>query len=264
MKQYLQIMKATWAEYMTYRLNFVLWRVRMVMGILVTYFLWWAIFSNRSDFAGYSQSMMLTYILFSLLVRTIALSSTIFELGSTIHSGTLSNLLIRPIHVFSFSIARDMADKAMNIVFAIGEVGLLYLILRPHLFIQHNVILLLLAFFSIGVGMVLYFLISLVLGFIGFWSADVWAPRFLFFVLIEFFAGGLFPLDILPRPLATISQSLPFAYFIYFPLKVYLGQLSLSEVLSRLSIGFVWIIVVWYLAQIIWRKGLRVYTAVGR
>ena len=264
MKKYFQIIKNTWEEYMTYRLNFVLWRVRVVLGILVTYFLWWAIFSGRGEFFGYSQSMILTYIILSNIVRTIVLGTTTMEIGEIINQGDLSNFLIRPLSFLRYYIARDTGDKLLNLAFCIVEVPLMILMLKPQIFFQTNITFLLLALLAMFIGMILYFFFSLTLGYIGFWSPDVWAPRFISFVVTEFFAGGLFPIDILPTPLYLASISLPFSYFIYFPLKVYLGQLSPLQILSGFSVGIFWMFGFSLIASILWRRGLRVYTAQGR
>lgn len=257
-------MKGTVAEYMIYRLNFVLWRVRVVMQLLVTYFLWWAIFSERQDFFGYTQSMILTYILLSSLVRTIVLGTTTMEIGNVINQGDLSNYLIRPIKFLRFYLAQDVADKLLNLSFAVIEVTVLFLILRPQIFIQTNPMYLILTMLAIVIATVLYFYFSFLLGLLGFWTPDIWAPRFLSFVIMEFFAGGLFPLDILPKPLFLVSQSLPFFYFIYFPLKVYLGQLSMPVIAQGLLVGGFWVGGLWLVSNFTWKKGLRVYTAEGR
>jgi len=117
---------------------------------------------------------------------------------------------------------------------------------------------------AIGLGTLLYFFMSMMLGFIGFWSADVWAPRFLSFVVIDFFAGGLFPLDILPTPFFIFSQFLPFHYFIYFPLKVYLGQVSYPNMINGFFVGLCWLIALRLLTYYVWQRGLRFYAAEGR
>lgn len=257
-------MKATWEEYMTYRLNFILWRVRVVLEILVTYFLWWAIFSGRGEFFGYSQSMILTYIILSNIVRTISLGTTTMEIGSIINQGDLSNFLIRPLSFFRYYMARDAGDKLLNLSFCVVEIALMIIILKPEIFLQTNPVTLLLALCAMVMGMILYFFFSLTLGFVGFWAPDVWAPRFISFVVTEFFAGGLFPIDILPTPLFILSQSLPFSYFIYFPLKVYLGQLTAPMILQGFTIGLAWMFGFWFIAQVVWKRGLRVYTAQGR
>lgn len=249
---------------MTYRLNFVLWRVRVVLGILVTYFLWWAIFSGRGEFFGYSQSMILTYIILSNIVRTVVLGTTTMEIGGIINQGDLSNFLIRPLSFLRYYIARDTGDKLLNLAFSIVEIPLMIIILKPQIFFQTNPLTLFLALSAMGMGMILYFFFSLTLGYIGFWSPDVWAPRFISFVVMEFFSGGLFPIDILPTPLYIASISLPFSYFIYFPLKVYLGQLSTPELFGGFVVGTAWMFGFYFMAQTLWRRGLKVYTAQGR
>lgn len=264
MGMYLQIIKNTWAQMLEYRLNFVLWRVRWVVQRLVVYFLWWAIFAGRQEIFGYSQSMILTYVLLGNIVGTFVLGTTTMDIGGIINQGNLSNFLIRPIHFFRYYLARDAGDKLLNAAFAVVEIALLILLLRPPVFIQENLAFVILSLGAVAIGALLYFFFSMLLGFFGFWSADVWAPRFLSFVIMEFFAGGLFPLDILPQPLFYVARSLPFYYFIYFPIKIYLGQLPLMMVVQGLTTGLLWVGGLWYIALLVWNKGLRVYTAEGK
>lgn len=261
---YLQIIKGTWAQYMMYRLNFVMWRVRMVMQLLITYFLWWAIFGQQEQFFGYTQSMILTYVLLTSIMRTVVLGTTTMEIGDLINQGNLSNYLVKPVHFFNYYAARDIADKALNLFFAAFEFAILFIILRPPIFVQTDPLYLGLSAVSVLLGAVLYFYFSMILGFLGFWTPDVWGPRFISFVVMEFFAGSLFPLDILPRALFVLSQALPFSYFIYFPIKVYMGQLSVPVVIQGTSIGVLWVAGLWYLAMLLWRRGLKAYTAEGK
>ncbi len=249
---------------MTYRLNFVLWRVRWVIQRLVIYFLWWAIFSQRDEIFGYTQSTMLTYILLSNIIGTIVLGTTTMSIGNMINSGELSNFLIRPISFFRYFIARDVGDKLMNLSFSVVEVILLFILLRPPVVLPIEPLLWLWFLLAVFIGIVIYFLFSFLLGLLGFWSADIWAPRFLSFVIMEFFAGGLFPLDILPQPIYALSRQLPFPYFIYFPLKVLLGQLSMVAMMQGIITGLLWCLGFFYLVRVLWQKGLRVYTAEGR
>lgn len=247
-----------------YRLNFVLWRVRVVMQVLVVYFLWFALFSQQKELFGYTQSMILTYVLLTSIARTFVLGTTTMEIGSIINQGDLSNFLMRPIDFFRYYIAKDTADKLLNFGFAFFEVTFLIFLLHPPIFLQTNLFVLVFAALSLCIGMGIYFSFSMIMSFLGFWTPDVWAPRFLTFVIIEFFAGTLFPLDILPKPLFIISQLLPFSYFIYFPLKVYMGQLPVSAIAHGIGGSLVWLILFWFLARLIWRRGLKVYTAEGR
>lgn len=264
MQKYLQIIKATVGEYVAYRLSFVLWRFRIVIQLLITYFLWWAIFSQKQTLFGYTQQTILTYILLSSLVRPLVMGTRTQEVGLLIVNGDLANFLLRPFRILSYFISRDIADKLLNLFFAMFEVSVFLYILKPPLFLQTNISALLLTVFALGIGTILFFYFSLLLSLFGFWTPDVWAPRFLSFVLTEFFAGMLFPLDILPKPLFALSQLLPFSYFIYFPLKVYLGELSNIFLIQGFTIGIIWIVLFHLLYTLVWMKGLKIFTAVGR
>lgn len=263
-KKYLQIIKGTWAEYMEYRLSFVLWRVRMVMQLLVAYFLWSAIFTDKQQLFGYTQSMMLTYVLFVNVVRTIVGGTRTQDIGTMIQSGALSNYLIRPLNFFRFAISRDIGDKTLNAFCAMGEFFLLFVLFRPEFYLQTNITTIGASIIALFLSVIMFFEFSLLLSFLGFWTNEIWAPRFISFVLMEFLGGVLFPLDILPKALFSLAQALPFGYFIYFPIKVYLGQLSTPDMIGGFSISAFWAVFFWYLVHVTWIRGLRAYTAEGK
>lgn len=263
-KKYLLVAQNTIDEYLIYRLNFVMWRVRNVVRLLVVFFLWSAILHSRPSVFGYSESSMLTYILGISVIGSFVFATRTQDIGNDINEGILSNYLIRPMSYFGYVLGRDVADKIFNLCFAIGEFLLLFILLKPPLFVQMDVSPLLLTLGSIIIANTLYMLISILLGFIAFWSPETWGPRFIFFMLLDFFAGGLFPLDILPQPVYQALKLLPFNYLIYFPMKIYLGQLSMTEILIGLIISLVWIFSLWVVVKSVWTLGLKTYTAVGR
>lgn len=264
MKKYLRVLGNTWEEMVAYRLNFVMWRVRTVFQLLTMYFLWYALIPKGQTLFGYSQSFMLTYILGTSILSSVILSTKTHEIGENIYKGDLSIYLIRPINYFVYWFSRDIGDKLFNIFFATVELAILFFILKPPIFLQTDSVYLMFTLFATALAVILYFLFGCLLGMIGFWSPEVWAPRFILFILLQFFAGSLFPLDILPKPLYDVFALTPFPYLLYFPLKIYLGQLPFFTIYQGLLIATVWIFIIALFLQYIWRKGLYLYTAVGR
>lgn len=264
MKKYWLVAKITWEEMFTYRLNFIMWRIRWILGLLMIYFLWLSILPKDVVLFGYNQSLMLTYILGTSFISSIVISSKTNAVGDEINQGNLSNFLIRPINYFKYWFARDVGDKAMNIIFCVFELAILFFVLHPPVFIQTNFYFLFLTLVSIFIALVLFFFINFLLGLIGFWSPEVWAPRFVFYIISNFFAGSLFPLDILPKQIFTVIQFSPFAYLLFFPLKIYLGQLNIIEIYKGLLISIVWTIFFYFVLKYIWRIGLKDYTAQGK
>lgn len=213
---------------------------------------------------GYTESLILTYILGTAILGSLIFATRTLDIGEQINKGELSNFLIRPINYFLYKISQDVADKGINTFFVIFEITIILLLFAPPIFIQTNILALILTVMAVVLGIILYFLISFLLGMIGFWSPEVWGPRFIFSVLSGFLAGGLFPLDILPKGAFLFLQALPFPYLLYFPLKVYLGMLSEIQIITGLTLAAVWIVVLYYFVKFIWKRGLSVYEAVGR
>jgi len=78
-----------------------------------------------------------------------------------------------------------------------------------------------------------------------------------------FFAGALFPIDVLPVALQKIIYLTPFPYLVFFPLKIWLEQVSLAAAVKSVFICFVWLVFFYWLAKFLWRKGARNYGAYG-
>jgi len=101
------------------------------------------------------------------------------------------------------------------------------------------------------------------LSFIGFWSKETWAPRFLFFIIVSFLSGMYFPLDIVPRAIYNILILTPFPYLLFIPLKIYLGQVDLNFILRGLLLSLFWIYLLNIFMKNLWNKGLKIYTSEG-
>lgn len=264
MHKYWQVAKITFSETTAYRLNFVMWRIRVVLQLLTIYFLWQAILPANAMILGYDQSQILTYILGTSLIWSFVVASRSHSIADEINDGSLSNFLLKPINYFFYHYFRDLGDKAMNILFTIAELSLIYFILKPPIFIQTNVNYLILSLICIFFALTLYFFINFLLGMVGFISPEVWAPRFIFFIVIGFFAGSYFPLDILPEGIFAVFRFLPFTYLLYFPLKIYLGQLTFNQALFGIFITIFWIVIFVLIDRFAWKRGLRLYTSLGR
>lgn len=267
MKKYLQILKFTFAEFSAYRLNFYLWRFRQVLSFLIIYFFYFALFAGGGYF-GYTKEKMITYILGISLLRALVMSSRTIDLGSIIADGNLANYLIRPLSFFKYWFARDAADKLLNLGFSIVELTILFFILKPQIFIQNNLLLIALLLIAIVMSVLLYFFINVLLGIVAFWTPDswsgVWAPRFLFFIMMEFFSGTLFPLDFLPKNIFFLFSLTPFPYLVYFPLQIYLGNASYPQIFQGFTIFIFWTIFLYLIVRKTWGAGLKIFSAEGR
>ena len=206
---------------------------------------------------------MLTYIVVSALVRATVLSSRVMDVGGQINEGNVVNFLIKPLDFIWFYFIRDLSDKALNISFVIFETAAIIFLLQPNILLQTDILTLSLFVLAVFLGIILYFNLSFTFGLLAFWLENIWGIYFLFFMLVEALGGALFPIDILPDVVAKILLLTPFPYLLYFPAKVYLGQLNYTQLIFGFAILIFWVVMSWALMKITLKAGLKTYTAVG-
>jgi len=63
--------------------------------------------------------------------------------------------------------------------------------------------------------------------------------------------------------LQKIIYLTPFPYLVFYPLKIWLEQISGVEALKAILICFGWLLLFWWLAKNLWQKGAKNYGAYG-
>src|SRR3972149_583046 len=149
MSKYTRVYNNSFSEYLAYRLNFILWRIRGIGMVLISYFLWLSVYANHTQVFGYGKANMLTYILLITFLQGIVLSTQTHKIASEINTGDLSNYLIRPINYFWFNFFRDLSDKTINTFFSLIEISLFIVFLSPPIFFQKNIVYLFLFLLSV-------------------------------------------------------------------------------------------------------------------
>lgn len=256
-------MRTSIMYYFVIRLRFILWRVRQIIFIFVTYFLWYSIFEGKRSLFGYTQAEILTYILLATLISNFVMSTETYMVANDINSGDIINYILKPLSFFKYNLARDSADKLINVFFTIFEIMLIVWLFKPSLYFNGNGTNILTIIVFVLLGTLIAFFINLSLSFIAFWTTEAWAIQFVYFILVGFLSGAYFPLDILPKPIFYFLLATPFPYLYYLPTKIYIrGTDWLLPI--ELVMCCLWIIFSYYIARFLWEKGLRSYNFVGR
>jgi ABC-2 type transport system permease protein len=267
MNKYWSIFRISFQQEFAYRLNFILWRVRNVFQILLTYFLWSTVFTNpQTQIFGYDRAKILTYVFGIMIVRALVFSARAMDVSFDIARGDLSNYLLKPLSYFKYWFTRDVSSKALNLMFAAVEFLVLFAILKPPFFFQGNLVALIAFTVSIVLAILIFFFVLFLISSIPFWAPEIgWGSHFLItVVIIEALSGALFPINILPRAFQSLVMATPFPYLIYFPVEVYLGNIQGSALIGGLMVAAAWAGVLWLSLNFVWQKGLKVYQALGR
>ena len=72
-----------------------------------------------------------------------------------------------------------------------------------------------------------------------------------------------FPVSMLPGPLQHVLLFTPFPYQLYFPVAVYMGKISGTQLETGLAIQIFWVLASFALARFAWARGIKKYAAFG-
>lgn len=263
MNKYWAVFKVNWQKSFEYRGNFIGHMILGVITFFVMYFIWNAVFKGRVYFGTYTFQTMMTYVLMTKFLHFTSRSNVARDIGDEIKSGYLSSYLLKPVSYLRWWFSSFLADRSFELFLRLIMV-LVFVTILPGIFLIPKMENFILFFLYIGLALFINFLVNIFIAGFAFWVTDVRLFRSTIIMVVDFLAGGLVPLDVMPDFLKKISLFLPFQYTTYFPIKIFQGSLSLNEVLSGIFISIIWSLFLSFFLYYIWRKGLKRYEAIGQ
>ena len=254
----IQTCLATLAQY---RASVVIWTLALVIEPVIYMVVWTLVARDGGEIGGYSQGEFAAYYLTWILVRHFTVAIRPDTIEKRVGRGEFSPLLMQPIHPIHGDIADIIALKLFVLPTVVITLFALVFVFPPtfnlHWWsIPAFVITLLLAF-------PIRFLFTWLLGLVAFWT--IWARSIygVFTVAEIFLTGRLAPLALLPGWAQILASFLPFRWMLVFPVEVLIGKVTLEDVLIGIAIQVVALVLLALLLDIVWRKAVRRYAAVG-
>lgn len=252
---------------LVYRANFFLRSAFGLIPLMGTIYLWRAVFAGKPgdpEVAGYSLAGMTSYYLLVTLVDMLtAVTDDDWQIAADIREGTINQFLLKPIDYLTYRLCLFGANRLVYTTVALVPVALFVLVQKEYFVGPVSATALSCFLASTVLTGLLQFLISYCMALLAFWVLEVSTFIFILFAF-EYIAGGhLFPLDILPSWLNQLLHYTPFPYQLFFPVSVYLGRTTGTDLWSGLAIQVGWVMLFYVLARFAWSRGIRKYTAFG-
>ncbi|MBY0526594.1 MAG: ABC-2 family transporter protein [Gemmataceae bacterium] len=267
--KYLRIFRISLIERLVYRGDFFFSTILRFLPMVTTILLWRAIFegSGQDEMAGFTLHNMVAYLLLVHISRMFSsMPGLAHGIARDIREGTIKKYLLQPLDMIGYLISYRAAHKAAYIVTAILPYGVLFYLcqLQGDYFDTFPDALTLAAYLlSLILAFVIGFFFEASIGMIGFWFLEVTSLLYVVNTLNFFVSGHMFPLDLLPPFWAGLLRLLPFQYMAYFPAAVFLGKISGMDLVWGLIGELAWAILFVILTRVLFRLGLRRYSAYG-
>lgn len=262
MQMYLAVVRIEIAEARAYLLDWLAGLLYYPVRLLTLTVLWNAVFavSGAKTLGGYSSKEMICYyfavvILYSVVYATAGIENVMWE---GIIRGDMTPFLVRPFSYPLFLFFRTLSKALRNLVCAM-----------PVLLIFRYIAGLRVTFMSVFsfcamslLGTTIYFLIFFMVGLLSFRMERIFGIRDMLWVLVDFLAGSVVPLDILPPTLRRISELSPFRFIFFEPVRIILGKSTSGEETALwIAVGFV--ATVGVIARSVWNRLVTEYDGPG-
>ena len=244
-----------------YRWNFILTILApSFVFFFVKYNLWASIYESHPGGAinGYSFQTMMNYHVWALVVSLVGQGHMGIDLALEIRHGKISSYLIYPFNFWEFHTASFLSFETVQLAIALTTLTLLSLLQVVTL----PTLSLLCAGFAycLLVGL-FWFSLQFLTGILAFWLEETWVLRVLLQLITTFLSGAVLPLEFFPSWLISLLDYTPFPFMVYYPVQIFLGnQIPWIKGIVVLSS---WIMLSVFVNSLVWRKGLRNYTAAG-
>jgi len=260
---YWEFAKIAFRSRLAYRSEVGVIFVGRVLALFVQVAIWRALLGVKgqaeSSIGSVTLREMVTYVIvsrcISVFVSLFAGYSPLWRIGEKIRTGEIAMDLTRPVGLRENLFFETLGNNLFEIVF-----GALPMLLTGALVFGMDVpqaaYLLLFAVAAVN-GLLIYFLLSYMVGLTAFWYLTVWHLERFLNDLILVFSGALIPLWFFPPFLATVSEWLPFRLIYYTPISIYLEKHSLPEAGLLIFQQLLWLGLLLLLERVLWKRGVK-------
>lgn len=200
-----------------------------------------------------------SYFFILLIVQLATVSYKDHTLATAIYSGDLTGDLLQPQPIIVPFLGANLSMRFWHLVYGIPFVIILGVFLQVPLDLL-NVAASLPALLLAGTSR---FLFTTTVALTAFWSEQARNIVGLSNSLIVLGGGVAAPLFLLSSPLAGIGKILPFWSMLGFPAEVATGVIPTTEIWRGYMVQGIWLAIFGVAALVVWRSGLRRYTAIG-
>lgn len=265
-RKYWYVLNIALSERLVYRTDFFLGTLMRFAPMITTILLWRAIYgeSETKEFNGLTYQNVVAYYLLTMISRAFSsMPGLAASIARDVREGTIQRYLIQPIDQIYYLLMTRVAHKIVYYAVATLPFAIVFWLCRgffpgwpgPLEFAGYVA--------SLVMAFCLGFFFEVSIGLLSFWLLEISSFLFIVMSLNYFLSGHMVPLDLLPERLAAVLRLLPFQYLAYFPAMVMLGKITGMELARGLLVQLGWLVLLVGTSRVLYRRGLRRYSAFG-
>lgn len=252
---------------MAYKGAFYLFIFIDTFSAFISYFLWMAIYgsSESGTLGGLTRDEMIVYVFMVHITASFVMVSISQWVSDDVVKGTVAMNLIKPmdyrLSLLSRATGRMMYYFIVPSVFIwvgleVYKVKALDLPLTDWKNVVYYLI-------SCIMSFLIFVLFDFCVGMIAFFTSYIFGLLLIKEALLSFLTGQLIPLSFFPAGVQKVFDYLPFSSMVYTPVMIYLGKYTGEELLFVLGRQAVWVILLFALGSLIWKRVTKRLVVLG-
>lgn len=225
--------------------------VNQAIAPLLGLAVWSVVLPDQSDISAYYIALLATQLL------TVSYEYHTVTIG--IYEGQMSDILLRPQPAFMAPMGESIAVRIWHLLIGLPAIVSTMLVTGVW-FSPRQVIA---ALPAVVLAALLRFLFTYVLALSALWIQQAGAVTEFGATAVFLLGGMAAPIMFFPETIRPLAEALPFRALLGFPAEIASGSLSTDEMLQGYALQLFWIGLFIPLTALVWRLGVRRYTAVG-
>lgn len=251
------LLSCQYATMLEYRAEIALWALSGVLPLIMLG-VWQG--SGAGAAAGLTPEALGRYFLAAFVVRQFTVVWLIHAFEEDALLGKLSPQLLQPLNPLWRHLSAHLAEQATRLPFVLALL-LVVGACQPTLLPNPGPLRLLLSVLAIVAAFTLRFLLQTILTMACFWSERAAALDRLLLIPYLFLSGLVAPLSTFPPGVRAFAEATPFPAMLAFPAALLAGEPV--DLLGGFATIAAWCAALLPIALLLWRAGLRRYSAMG-
>jgi ABC-2 type transport system permease protein len=264
-RKYLTVFNLGLQNTFVYRWNYFLRALFGLIPLAGTVFLWQAVFREKGGgMQGYDYGSMIHYYLLTILVSNLVTpTEDEWQIAADIREGQINSYLTKPVNYLGYRTSIFLSGRLVFTAVTIVPIAIIFFYYRSFITLPDNVMTYIYALISLVMAAFIQFFITYTLAMMAFWILEISTIVFIVYSFEYFLGGQMFPLDIMPPAIQAVMKWLPFYYELFCPIAIFLERVRGAELGQVLAIQAGWLVITWAAANLMWKRGLGHYQAVG-
>ena len=227
--------------------------VRHFIAMFIQVSVWQVLFASYSPDNGITVQDMVTYVILGMLISALTRSFIDYRIAERVQDGSIALDFIRPVNFKYYTIFEDLGNSGLLSFITMLPAcvfGVLYWGLclpeQPMTYVYFGV--------TLMGGVLVIIHLNYTLGLLAFWFKTSYHVDWLYGAMRMVFSGAFVPLWFYPPVLRSMSEAFPWQLASFAPLAIFLEKSPPSAAINTIVLQIVWLIVLFGMERLLWRK----------